>query len=38
MGLSVQLKCLCCVVVLMMGGLFKTAFLIPVGFVSPAQK
>lgn len=38
MGLRVQLRCLCCVVVLAMGGLFKTAFLIPVDFVSPAQK
>lgn len=25
-GLTVQLRCLCCVVVLAMGGLFKTDF------------
>lgn len=37
-GLSVQLRCLCCVVVLAMAGLFKTAFLIPVNFVLPVQK
>lgn len=38
MGLSVQLRCPCCVVVLVTGGLFETDFLIPIDFVSPAQK